>query len=75
MRGCVRGACSPGAVGGNAEELRDAIGSLPLLPDRSVTVSVSEAEQRAGEDCADWMKRGDENLYRAKSAGRDRVAA
>jgi diguanylate cyclase (GGDEF)-like protein len=58
-----------------AEELRDAIGSLPLLPDRSVTVSVGVAALRPGEDWVEWMKRGDENLYRAKSAGRDRVAA
>lgn len=58
-----------------AEELRDAIGSLPLLPGRSVTVSVGVAALRPGEDWTEWMKRGDENLYRAKSAGRDRVAA
>jgi diguanylate cyclase (GGDEF)-like protein len=58
-----------------AEELRDAIGSLSLIPGRSVTVSVGVAALRPGEDWAEWMKRGDENLYRAKSAGRDRVAA
>jgi diguanylate cyclase (GGDEF)-like protein len=58
-----------------AEELRDAIGSLPLLPDRSVTVSVGVAALRPGEEWREWMKRGDDNLYRAKSAGRDQVAA
>lgn len=58
-----------------AEELRDAIGSLSLIPDRTVTVTVGIAALRPGEDGAEWMKRGDENLYRAKSAGRDRVAA
>lgn len=58
-----------------AEELRGAIGSLPLLPDRSVTVSIGVAALRPGEEWTEWMRRGDENLYRAKAAGRDRVAA
>jgi diguanylate cyclase len=58
-----------------AEELREAIGSLPLVPGRSVTVSIGVAALRRGEDWAAWMKRSDDNLYRAKSAGRDRVAA
>lgn len=58
-----------------AEELRDAIGSLPLLPGRPVTASIGVAALRPGEDWTEWMKRTDENLYRAKSAGRDQVAA
>lgn len=56
-----------------AEELRDVIASLPLLPDRAVTVSIGVAALEQGEDWAGWIKRADENLYRAKSAGRNRV--
>lgn len=57
-----------------AEELRSAVESLPLLPDRAVTVSVGVAPLRRDENWMEWMKRADENLYRAKSEGRNRVA-
>lgn len=57
-----------------AEELRSAVESLPLLPDRTVTVSVGVAPLRRDENWMEWMKRADENLYRAKSEGRNRVA-
>jgi diguanylate cyclase (GGDEF)-like protein len=57
-----------------AEELRAAIAALPLVPGRPVTVSVGVAAWRPGEPWSEWIKRGDENLYRAKSGGRNRVA-
>jgi diguanylate cyclase (GGDEF)-like protein len=57
-----------------AEELREAVESLRLLPDRNVTVSIGVATLRPGENWMEWMKRGDENLYRAKAEGRNRVA-
>jgi len=58
-----------------AEELRGAVASLSLLPDRTITVSIGVATLRHGEDWAAWMRRSDENLYRAKTSGRDQVAA
>jgi diguanylate cyclase len=58
-----------------AEELRGAIASLPLLPDRPVSASIGVATLQPGEDWMEWMKRSDENLYRAKASGRDRVVA
>ncbi|NEQ53040.1 MAG: GGDEF domain-containing protein [Leptolyngbya sp. SIO3F4] len=56
-----------------AEELRNRIASLQLLPKRSVTVSVGVATLQVGEDWSTWMKRSDNNLYRAKMGGRNRV--
>ncbi len=58
-----------------AEELRGAIATLAPLPDRSVTASVGIATLRPDESWREWMKRSDENLYRAKSGGRDQVVA
>lgn len=56
-----------------AEELRSRIAALELLPERSVTVSVGLATLQTGEDWTTWMKRSDNNLYRAKMGGRNRV--
>ena len=39
----------------------------------SVTVSVGAVVARPGESAADLLRRADENLYRAKSSGRNRV--
>lgn len=58
-----------------AEELRIRIESLPLIPDQRITVSMGIATYQTGEDWTDWMKRADENLYRAKLEGRNRVVA
>jgi diguanylate cyclase (GGDEF)-like protein len=58
-----------------AEELREEVESVTLLPDRQVTVSIGVATLRPEENWRDWMKRADENLYRAKSAGRNRIVA
>jgi len=58
-----------------AEHLREEIEARGLLPDMRVTVSIGVAELRPDEDTASWMKRADDNLYRAKSGGRNRVCA
>jgi diguanylate cyclase (GGDEF)-like protein len=58
-----------------AEELRVAVETSALLPNRTVTASIGVATLEPGEDWKAWMKRGDENMYRAKAAGRNRVAA
>ncbi|NEQ34364.1 MAG: diguanylate cyclase [Leptolyngbya sp. SIO4C5] len=58
-----------------AEELRHLIAQLPLLPDRSVTVSIGIATLQLGESWSQWMKRSDKNLYCAKANGRNRVVA
>ncbi|MBT9312031.1 GGDEF domain-containing protein [Leptothoe kymatousa TAU-MAC 1615] len=56
-----------------AEDLRERIALLELLPERSVTVSVGLATLQPNEDWTAWMKRSDNNLYRAKTGGRNRV--
>ena len=58
-----------------AEELRHAIATMPLLPNRPVTVSVGVATLQPQENWSEWMKRSDENLYHAKAKGRNRVVA
>ena len=58
-----------------AEEVRAAIASLSLLPDQHITVSIGIATYQPGETWTEWMKRSDENLYRAKQGGRNRVVA
>lgn len=58
-----------------AEELRIAIESLSLLPQHTVTASLGVATLLPGEDWDAWMKRSDENLYRAKATGRNCVVA
>ncbi|MGB7249918.1 MAG: GGDEF domain-containing protein [Phormidesmis sp.] len=55
-----------------AEDLRLSIASLPLLPDHPVTISAGIATLNPKEDWREWMKRSDENLYRAKRGGRNR---
>lgn len=56
-----------------AEELRFAVTILKAVPDQSITVSLGVAGLLADDDVTSWMKRGDENLYRAKEEGRNRV--
>lgn len=59
-----------------AESWRQALEALPpedaMVP---VTASVGVAAWRPGESAADLFARADAALYRAKAAGRDRVAA
>ena len=56
-----------------AEELRRAVAALNVIPDRSISASIGVATLQPDETLAAWMKRGDENLYRAKTAGRNQV--
>lgn len=58
-----------------AEAIRAAVETQPFLPDHLVTASLGVATLREKEDARTWMKRADDNLYRAKSAGRNRVEA
>jgi diguanylate cyclase (GGDEF)-like protein len=56
-----------------AEKLRTEIASLALIPEQHVTVSIGVATLQSGEDRNKWMRRCDENLYRAKTNGRNKV--
>ena len=58
-----------------AERIRSDLASLPLLPDRPVTASIGLAELHPEESQSSWLKRADGRLYKAKLAGRNRVAA
>jgi diguanylate cyclase (GGDEF)-like protein len=58
-----------------AEKLRAEFEQLTLLPDRTITVSVGVAVLEQDMDWKQWMKQGDENLYQAKSNGRNQVVA
>ena len=58
-----------------AEELRNEIATMALLPNRPVTASVGVAALLPDENWSDWIRRSDENLYQAKLAGRNRVVA
>lgn len=55
------------------EELRAAIEALHPLPDQTITASIGLSTLQAGEPWSQWLKRGDENLYRAKLEGRNLV--
>ena len=56
-----------------AEALRTAIENLRPLPDLVVTASAGVATITTDDDWQGLMKRADENLYRAKTAGRNCV--
>jgi len=56
-----------------AEDLRREVECARLLEDRQVTISVGVSGLREDMDAAAWVKAGDERLYRAKEAGRNRV--
>jgi diguanylate cyclase (GGDEF)-like protein len=57
-----------------AEELRAAIAALTLLTGRTVTASLGVAALQSDDTWTEWIKRSDNNLYQAKSAGRNRIA-
>jgi diguanylate cyclase (GGDEF)-like protein len=57
-----------------AEELRASIAGAPLLGGRPVTVSIGVAELRPDDNRESWVKRADDAMYKAKEAGRNRVA-
>jgi diguanylate cyclase (GGDEF)-like protein len=58
-----------------AEQIRNEIMEAGLLPDRPVTVCLGVTSYQPGETMESWLKRVDDNLYRAKGAGRNRVVA
>ncbi len=58
-----------------ANRLLKEIETLSLLPQQKVTVSIGIAELKPDDDVEKWMIRGDENLYTAKSNGRNQAAA
>lgn len=55
-----------------AEELRTKIAEIEVEPGHAVTASLGVATLSL-EPWQEWLKRSDENLYAAKSEGRDRV--
>lgn len=57
-----------------ARDLINAIGSSRFIPGRAVTVSIGIAQLVADEGCGGWLKRADENLYKAKTSGRNQWA-
>ena len=58
-----------------AEELRHEFEQLPLIPSHTVTISIGLSNLQPDINWKQWMKHGDENLYKAKSNGRNQVVA
>ena len=56
-----------------AEQLRASVAETPLVDGRQVTVSIGVSELQPGESLDSWIKHGDDALYAAKKAGRNRV--
>jgi len=56
-----------------AEKIRKGVEKLPLIPDRTVTVSLGVAGMGSVKDWKQWMKICDERLYEAKNTGRNKV--
>ena len=56
-----------------AEQIRREISDKFAASAWPVTVSVGVATAKVGESGRSWMRRADENLYRAKAKGRDRM--
>ncbi|MEW8508418.1 MAG: hypothetical protein AB2598_17115 [Candidatus Thiodiazotropha sp.] len=57
-----------------AEALRKEVEEAELLPDRRVTICAGVSGLEEGMAMDTWMKACGEKLYRAKEAGRNRVA-
>ena len=56
-----------------AEKLRTLVATRPFSLVGTVTASFGVAELHPGESLDAWLKRADDALYAAKSAGRNRV--
>lgn len=79
---CVLPGADPMAAEAVAQEIRLQVQSLNIPHARSqispfVTVSIGVASSRCSEDATPdlWILEADEQLYRSKSAGRDRISA
>jgi diguanylate cyclase (GGDEF)-like protein len=57
-----------------ADELRRRVAEAELVPGRRISISAGVSELRRGETAAEWVNDADSALYRAKRAGRNRVA-
>ena len=58
-----------------AEKIRKEFIQLSLISDHIVTLSIGVSNLKSDMDWKQWMKHGDENLYKAKSNGRNQVFA
>jgi diguanylate cyclase (GGDEF)-like protein len=57
-----------------AEELRTLVVNAALVPEWQLSISIGVAELSAEDSVESWMVEADAALYRAKRAGRNRVA-
>lgn len=67
--------CSAGEAAMVAEKILAVVRSAAPAGPRPLTLSIGVAELGRGEDFDSLLRRADEALYRAKEAGKDRVAA
>ena len=58
-----------------AEEIRKNIQAVSFLSDTTITISGGVAEYELKEDSEKLVKRADDNLYKAKHSGRNRICA
>ncbi|PHS26336.1 MAG: hypothetical protein COA83_02975 [Methylophaga sp.] len=58
-----------------AEKLRKEFLQLPLISGHTISISIGVASLQAEMDWKQWMKLGDENLYKAKDNGRNQVVS
>jgi len=58
-----------------AEKIRKEFLQLPLISGHTISISIGVAGLQAEMDWKQWMKLGDENLYKAKDNGRNQVVA
>ena len=56
-----------------AEEICDELPKLSLIPDHQLSASFGVSSYKAGENQDSWLKRCDDNLYKAKTTGKNKV--
>jgi diguanylate cyclase (GGDEF)-like protein len=57
------------------EELRKMVAETSFINERKITVSIGISELASGETIDQWIKRGDDALFKAKNNGRNQVVA